>query len=324
MGHAFSRLFCCVLGENERLPNELEVPLNEESELVETDHEERTTDHDESWSDVPRAPLINEEFRLVTERTYYAESGSRDDHEELGRDQEWIRNAQVTTNPQPEHRFVLPRHARQVCTPVPCTQHCDDTEREDDNIAMTSAEAASNSQAVSPQQATLMSIITDSDPQTNSFQQRTWPAPVKPLHYDTFDHNGGTLCSKDGDLRLTIPRGAIKICDLVKLSVSVSLYGPFVLPSTCQADLTSPYYWIGVSRSYQFRKPIDVEFEHFGACDPSHYQLLCCEDDDESYIMQPVNYELNFSVRGDILLCKFQSCHFCSYCLFHACKDPHC
>ena len=102
--------------------------------------------------------------------------------------------------------------------------------------------------------------------------------------------------------------------DLVTFHIATGLFGPFVLPSKCQA---SPYYWIGVnvSGSYHFQKPVQVEFEHFGACDPSHYQLLCCEDDDESYTMQPVDYELSFSVRGNISWCTFHTNHF--LCVLH-------
>ena len=141
----------------------------------------------------------------------------------------------------------------------------------------------------------------------------------------TFDHNGGMLTSKCGDLRITIPGGAIGIGDDVIICASTSLYGPFELPVHSQTDMTtarcSPYYWIGVSGTYHFYKPIQVEFEHFGACDPSHYQLLTCEDDDKSYTMRPVDYELSFTVRDDMSLCTFQSYHCCSYCLFHDCKD---
>ena len=139
------------------------------------------------------------------------------------------------------------------------------------------------------------------------------------------DHNGGVLFSKDGDLKLTIPKGAIKDGDLVILSLASDLYGPFVLPSKCQTDVVSPYYWIGVSGSYHFYKPIQVEFEHFAvvtACDPSHYQLLCCKDDDESYTMRPVDYDLSFTVQDDISWCTFYTEHFCSCCLLHGCEDP--
>ena len=138
----------------------------------------------------------------------------------------------------------------------------------------------------------------------------------------TCDHNGGIITSKDG-IKIIIPKGAIMNTDLITLYISVAMFGPFVIPSKRQTDLVSPYYWIGVSRSYHFHKPVQVEFEHFGACDPSHYQLLCCEDDDESYSMRPVNYDLKFKVQGDnILYCSFQTTHFCSYCLFHACDGP--
>ena len=136
------------------------------------------------------------------------------------------------------------------------------------------------------------------------------------------DYNGGILCSMNGDLKLSIPKGAIKREDLVTFSIAADLYGPFVLPSKRQADLVSPYYWIGVSESYHFQKPIQVEFEHFGACDPSHYQLLTCEDDDESYIMRPAYHELSFKVQDGISLCSYRDYQFCSICLFHNTVDP--
>ena len=141
-----------------------------------------------------------------------------------------------------------------------------------------------------------------------------------------YDHNGGVITSNDGDLKVTIPVGAIKNGDLVTLSIASDLYGPFVFPSKCQADIVSSYYWIGVSESYLFQKPVQVEFQHYAvvtACDPSHYQLLCCEDDDESYTMrQAVGCSPKFTVQGDRSWCSFYTYHFCSYCLFPGCKDP--
>ena len=140
------------------------------------------------------------------------------------------------------------------------------------------------------------------------------------------DHNGGTLISEHGDLKLTIPEGAIKDGDVVTFAISSDLYGPFVLPSKSQADLASPYYWIGVGESYHFHEPVQVEFEHFAVvitpCDPSHYQLLTCEDDDKSYIMRPVDYYLHFKVHDNISLCAFNTKHFYAFCLYHNCKDP--
>ena len=140
----------------------------------------------------------------------------------------------------------------------------------------------------------------------------------------TCDHNGGILTSKDGDLKLTIPKGAIKEGDLVTISIATSLFGPFVLPSHCQDDLASPYYWIGVYGSYHFEKLVQVEFEHFAvvtACHPSHFKLLTCEDD-ESYTMQPVDCELSFRMHCGLSWCSFYTNHFCSYCLYRKCKDP--
>ena len=147
--------------------------------------------------------------------------------------------------------------------------------------------------------------------------------PLSHVTSGLYNQNGGVLTSEHGDLKLAIPKGAIKDGDLVTLSLASDLYGPFVLPSKRHSDLVSPYYWIGVSGSYHFQKPIQVEFEHFGACDPSHYKLLTCEDDDEPYTMQSeVDCNLEFTVRGGISLCIFQTKHFCSYCLYHHCKDP--
>ena len=137
------------------------------------------------------------------------------------------------------------------------------------------------------------------------------------------NHNGGVITSKDG-IKLTVPKGAIKNNDLVTFYIAVGLYGPFVLPKRSQTDVVSPYYWIGVSGSYHFHKPVQVEFEHFGACDPSHYQLLSCKDDDESYTMRPVDYDLKFQMQIDnynISLCSFQTYHCCSWCLHHNYKD---
>ena len=138
----------------------------------------------------------------------------------------------------------------------------------------------------------------------------------------TCDHNGGILNTKDG-IKLTIPKDAIKDGDFVSIYTATGLYGPFVLPQKCQTNLVSPFYWIGPG-SYHFQKPVLVEFEHFAVvtCDPSHYQLLTCEDDDGSYTMQPVDYDFDLEVQGDMLLCVFRTYHFCSYCLFHNSEDP--
>ena len=124
---------------------------------------------------------------------------------------------------------------------------------------------------------------------------------------------------------LTVPNGAIMDGDLIVFYFVTCLFGPFILPSCRQHDLASPYYWIGVSESYRFHKPIQVEFEHFAAltvaCNPSHFQLLSCEDDDESFTMRLVDYALSFSVQDGRSWCTFQTDRFCSYCLFHGCND---
>ena len=147
-----------------------------------------------------------------------------------------------------------------------------------------------------------------------------------PLHNSnitsgSFDHNGGVLINEN-DMKITIPRGAIRDGDIVNFQIAMGLYGPYVLPSNCQDNLASPYYWVGISGSYNFQIPVQVEFQHYGACNPSHYLLLCCEDDDEYYTVRPVDYELSFKVQDNISWCTFETKHFCSYCLYHNCRDP--
>ena len=137
------------------------------------------------------------------------------------------------------------------------------------------------------------------------------------------DHSGGTLASKYGDIKITIPEGAIRDGDAITFHIAADLYGPFVLPSQCQTDLISPYYWVGVSESsYYIQKPIQVEFQHFAACNTSHYKLLTCEDDDDSYTMRPTGHDLEFKKQDDISWCVFTTYHFCSYCLYHDYKCP--
>ena len=71
------------------------------------------------------------------------------------------------------------------------------------------------------------------------------------------DHSGGTLASKYGDIKITIPEDAIRDEDTITFHIAADLYGPFVLPLQCQTDLLSPYYWVGVSESsYYIQKPI--------------------------------------------------------------------
>ena len=67
------------------------------------------------------------------------------------------------------------------------------------------------------------------------------------------DHNGGVLTSKNGDINITVPAGAIKYRDCVKFYIATDLYGPYALPSQCQNNLISPFYWIGVCGLYLFR-----------------------------------------------------------------------
>ena len=153
--------------------------------------------------------------------------------------------------------------------------------------------------------------------------QQPLPQKYCPSSVSTCNHEGGVLTSEDGAIKLTIPKGAIMKGDLPMFHFETSLYGKFKLHKAShhqQHDLVSPFYRIGVSKSYHFHKPINVEFEHFAvvtACDPSHFQLLSCEDDDESFTMKPVDNALSFSIQDGISWCTFVTDHFCSYCLSH-------
>ena len=148
------------------------------------------------------------------------------------------------------------------------------------------------------------------------------PLPEKSVKPHICGYKGGILTSSDGGIKIMVPEGAIHDGNQVIICIGTDLYAPFVLPSQRQTDLVSPYYWIGIVGSYYFQQSIQVEFEYYGACDTSHYQLLSCEDDDESYTMRPVHYDLSFKVQDNISLCSFQTYHFCSYCLLHGCTDP--
>lgn len=129
----------------------------------------------------------------------------------------------------------------------------------------------------------------------------------------TYDHNGGILTSRHG-IKITIPKGAISKGDSVTFYTVVDLCGPFVFPSQSRTNLASPFYWIGVTGSYHFQKPVQVEFEHFTVVtDSSCYRLLSCKDDDESCTMRPVDHD--FKLQGSS--CTFQTYHFCSYCLYY-------
>ena len=61
------------------------------------------------------------------------------------------------------------------------------------------------------------------------------------------DYNGGILMSKDSSIKITVPKGAIRIGDLVLFATATNLFASFILPTKCKTNLASPYYWIGVS-----------------------------------------------------------------------------
>ena len=154
------------------------------------------------------------------------------------------------------------------------------------------------------------------------------PTPTNPLQDGTVvsftcDVNGKSIISDDG-IKLVIPRGAVKSGDSVTFEIAVGFCGPFVFLPDYQLDvqLVSPFYWIGVSGSYRFEKPVQVEFEHSAiVTDPSNYSLMACEDGDQTHTMRPVNHDLKFKDQGDVALCTFETFHFCSYCLSHKHKE---
>ena len=155
------------------------------------------------------------------------------------------------------------------------------------------------------------------------------------------NHTGRTIISKNGDVKVVVPEGAIKVGDSVTFHIATNPYGPFVLST--KGNLVTPYYWIGVSESYNFRKQVQIDFEHFAA--PSHFatlakcdslrftaidkydsscfQLLSCEDDDKSYTMRPVDCSLGVKSQGDRSFFTYNTRNLCSYCvLYKHGEDP--
>ena len=88
---------------------------------------------------------------------------------------------------------------------------------------------------------------------TGGFSGIKCPLPNSIISSHIHDHNGGILTSEYGDIKITIPKGAIHDGDTVTFYAAAGFYGPFVLPSQSQTDLLSPYYWIGVSVLYYFQ-----------------------------------------------------------------------
>lgn len=176
--------------------------------------------------------------------------------------------------------------------------------------------------------APLLRWLQPANPTPQRQQFKHIPAPTNPISDGsvvscTFGYSGGSIINDDG-IKLVIPKGAVSRTDSVTFYLAVGFCAPFNLESV-KGNLVSPYYWIGVSKSYQFQKPICIEFEHFAVVTnprSSDYCLLSCEDDDESHTMRPIKYDLSFEVLGDTSLCTFETFHFCSYCLYCKRKQP--
>lgn len=77
----------------------------------------------------------------------------------------------------------------------------------------------------------------------------------------TFTHNGGQYISESHDIRISIPKGAIKKHMVVHLQVGVALHGPFSFPDAKQP--VSPIVWIGVTPNINLKKSIEITVPHF-------------------------------------------------------------
>lgn len=77
----------------------------------------------------------------------------------------------------------------------------------------------------------------------------------------TFTHNGGQYTSESHDIRITIPKGAIKKHMVVHLQVGVAIYGPFSFPDANRP--VSPIIWISVTPNTNLKKPIEITVPHF-------------------------------------------------------------
>ena len=89
----------------------------------------------------------------------------------------------------------------------------------------------------------------------------------------TFTHSGGQHISESHDIRISIPKGAIKKHTVVHLQVGVALHGPFSFPDAKQP--VSPIIWIGVTPNINLKKPIEITVPHFvkASSQSSHEKL---------------------------------------------------
>jgi len=138
-----------------------------------------------------------------------------------------------------------------------------------------------------------------------------------------FDHNGGELESEYGDIKLVLPKDAIRKGDLVEIQVAASLFSDdqFTFQSTHDiSELTSPFCWVGAS--YLFLKAVHVEIEHVAdISNPENYSLLTCGDNTD-LVMRPVSHPYRFEIlESHKSLCTFETTHFCSYCVKYKHKE---
>ena len=82
----------------------------------------------------------------------------------------------------------------------------------------------------------------------------------------TFDQNGGQYTSQYHDIRITVPKGAIKKHAVVELQVKVTLHGPYTFPD--EKRPISPIVWVGMSPNIKFKRPIEIRIPHFAEISP--------------------------------------------------------
>ena len=77
----------------------------------------------------------------------------------------------------------------------------------------------------------------------------------------TFNHNGGQYTSESHNIRITIPKGAIKKHTEADLQVGVALQGPFSFPDKKRP--VSPIVWVGINPTTRLKKSIEITVPHF-------------------------------------------------------------
>ena len=84
---------------------------------------------------------------------------------------------------------------------------------------------------------------------------------INAVETTTFTHNGRQYTSESHDIRITIPKGAIKKHMVAHLQVGVALHGPFSFPDAKRP--VSPIIWISMTPNTNLKKPIEITVPHF-------------------------------------------------------------